>query len=380
MRKVLAIVLLVALGAYGIVWIDAIRESGKAASQPWPDDLGTIKSFAERFPRQTDNAAAQKLNQLVAPLGFSFARSQAKDDAAAMQVSAGIHDYLSRETASGTVAIGEPPSDVATYLGSQVVVIAAIREHLLSGDAIAWQRDLATGYGATTPNLVSHLRLARLLVTNALLRARNADAGAWTDLQAAWNLSRSLHDHPELMTQLVALAMTRTINAATWKMPLPAPAWLAEMGDVDHVRLLLRSIQYEQWLLWRYGPAAPARASLVVAEITKPFTRIELSRAIQKQLAIAQTIASATRCNFDASALYGGAAPNLASAWQRAFRHRAERETALNALRARSAGAVDPKSRCSDGTWSFEGTWVRFSRDIPKAQRDAVLPLALRVR
>jgi len=71
---------------------------------------------------------------------------------------------------------------------------------------------------------------------------------------------------------------------------------------------------------------------------------------------------------------------DLSSVWHRAFRYRAEREATANALRVREGRSIEAKSRCSDGAWTFDGTTLRFTREIATAQPDNPMPLILRVK
>jgi hypothetical protein len=71
---------------------------------------------------------------------------------------------------------------------------------------------------------------------------------------------------------------------------------------------------------------------------------------------------------------------DLTSVWRRAFRYRAEREATANALRLREAKAIETGSSCSDGVWTFDGTTLRFSREIASPVPDTPMPLVLRVK
>jgi hypothetical protein len=50
------------------------------------------------------------------------------------------------------------------------------------------------------------------------------------------------------------------------------------------------------------------------------------------------------------------------------------------ALRVRDGKPIEPASRCSDGGWTFDGTTLRFSRQIATAAPDTPMPLVLRVK
>jgi hypothetical protein len=71
---------------------------------------------------------------------------------------------------------------------------------------------------------------------------------------------------------------------------------------------------------------------------------------------------------------------DLTSVWRRAFRFRAEREATANALRIREGEEIQSTSRCTDGTWTFDGTTLRFSRQIMTAAPDMPMPLTLRLK
>jgi hypothetical protein len=93
---------------------------------------------------------------------------------------------------------------------------------------------------------------------------------------------------------------------------------------------------------------------------------------------IAEELSNMNRC--DVHMRMNDIGTDLTPFWRRAFRYRAEREATANALRARAGKAIETGSRCSDGQWSFDGTTLRFSREIATAAPDRPMPLALRLR
>ena len=96
----------------------------------------------------------------------------------------------------------------------------------------------------------SRISRVRALIASALVKARANDPAAWEDLQAAWNLARSLDAQPEMMMQTAAFTIARIINAVAWKMPLPAPAWFDELLDREYVQRLLEAFQYQAASYW----------------------------------------------------------------------------------------------------------------------------------
>jgi hypothetical protein len=167
-----------------------------------------------------------------------------------------------------------------------------------------------------------------------------------------------------MMAQTAALTAARMINAVAWKMPMPAPAWLGELRDRDNVRPLLEAFQHQ------------------TASYTEDGLRIfptkMLAGEVDHDRAIAEELFKETRC--DVNARENELGTDLTSVWRRAFRYRAEREATANALRVREGKPIESASRCSDGGWTFDGTTLRFSREIAAAAPDMAMPLVLRIK
>ena len=371
----IAAVVLAALA--GLVFQSAMLSvDHQAAGRPWPRGLGSVESVSARYPEREPNAAARRLAELALPLGIDFTPKAVQTLPQRERQSA--HDWLKRGHESASMAVGPLPEDVARYLELHGAQLDAVRDHLLAGGPLAWamgRRDDAI------PNLQAHMQLARLLVV------RGAATGSWPDLEAAWRLSRALQARPELISQLIALAIARSVNAAAWKMPLPAAAWLPELRQVDHVLLLGRGMQYDAWWLWQSGMADPEG-------VPPPIVRTFAADTIDHYRTTVTTLLGVRQCGFDlprfseqrASTIpwwnvYGSiATPNLASVWGRAFRYRAEREATMNALRVRAGEPIVARSECVDGAWQLDDGTLAFTRALPKAgEQDATMPLALRV-
>jgi hypothetical protein len=203
------------------------------------------------------------------------------------------------------------------------------------------------------------MTVARALVAGALAKA--SDPASWEDLHAVWNLARSLDGQPQVMTQTAAMSMARMINAVAWKLPLPAPPWLAELQQRDLVFPLLAAYQYQ---------AASYQHT--------PMPTVLIAKSVEHDRRIAEALFPETKC--DVSATMNDLGVDLSTVWRRAFRYRAEREATANALRVREGKAIDPHSRCSDGAWTFDGATLRFSRAIATQPPDRPMPLVLRPR
>lgn len=339
MKKLLVAVVAIALVIWVVSWFRAPEAVATSAALAWPGGMGTLDSAAARWKPRQANAASVKLREL----------------AGALQKNEAVDEFVRRETASGALIIGQPPA---------LPDVSAIRELLLR-EPIVWERRGGIGGDDDTQSTrVLQLTVARALVASALAKGRAGDVAAWEELHAAWKLARALDEQPQVMAQTAALTTVRMINAAAWRMPLPAPPWLAELQERDHVGPLLEAFQYSAASYWEDG--------------AQLFPTKSLASSVEHDRLIAEELYSATKCDMNMRMNRLGV--DLSSVWRRAFRYRAEREASANALRLREGKPIDPASRCSDGGWTFDGTTLRFSREIATAPPDTPMPLVLRIK
>jgi len=380
---VVGIVLAVIVGVWVVGSIVAAGGMERIGEEQWPAGLGTLASVETRYPPQKTNDGARRLVALAAPLGISFQTSADKPE----PVRTAIGEYVKAEHGRADAAIGEPPAEVQTYLAAHETEIDALRDHLLHGAPIVWDLDLSQGFDAPLPSLAGHMHVVRLLTTRALQRGRGNDARSWDDLHAAWRVAQILEPRPELISQLVALAITRFVNGAAWKLPqAPNNAWFAEVQRLDSRRLLIGAYQNEMYLMWRNGERATMNG--VMGVIGRPYLRWQIVDMARRQRAAMEKLAAVTACGIgEPSADYIPRWNVLAAiampgqgAWQRAFRSIAEREATMNAMRIAEGQPIVAQSACSDGSWRFENDRLSFSREIPKSnESEFVMPLSLAI-
>jgi hypothetical protein len=339
--KKAALIAVIAIGLVASValWLRNEGAVANSAARPWPGGMGTLDAVADRWPKLQANGASVKLTAL--------ANALPKNEA--------VDDFVARESTRGELTINEPPALPDVY---------SIRELLLR-EAVVWEREDGIGGGnEANARRTMQLTAARALVASALAKARANDPAAWDDLHAVWKLARTLDGHPQMMAQTAALSMARMINAVAWKMPLPAPAWLGELQERDYVRPLLEAFQFQTASYWEDG--------------ARFFPTKWLAASVDHDRLIAEELFNLTRC--DVNTPVNELGTDLTSVWRRAFRYRAEREATANALRVREGKSIEIGSRCSDGGWMFDGTTLRFGREIATAAPDRPMPLVLRVK
>jgi hypothetical protein len=335
-QALIVVVCAIAMVAWFFLWFRNEGAVETSVGRPWPGEMGSLDAVVDRWPSLKANDASVKLTAL--------AKALPKNEV--------VDDFVEREIARGELGIGDPPP---------LPDVSAIRELLLR-EPIVWERRVEfddTNVGETR---AVQMRVARTLVASALVKARAHDPAAWEDLHAVWKLARSFEDHPQMMAQTAVLTMARMINAVAWKMPLPAPAWLGELQDHDNVQPLLDAFQY-QAASYSDGAWFPTKW---------------LADSVDRDRGIAEALFKETRC--DVNTPMNDLGTDLSLVWRRAFRYRAEREATTNALRVRAGKPIETASRCSDGGWTFDGTTLRFSREIATGAPDTPMPLVLRVK
>jgi hypothetical protein len=340
MQKALIIVMAV-FGLVASVFF-SFRNGGAvatSAAQQWPGKMGALETVADRWPRVDPNNASVRLT--------SLAQALPKDNNA-------LDDFVAREITRDEITIGEPPT---------LPDVSAIRDLILR-EPIVWERHDEIGDPQAIATRAMQMTMARALVANALAKARSNDLATWDDLHAVWRLARSLDGHPQMMAQTAALSMARMINAVAWKMPLPAPTWLGDLQSRDDVRPLLDAFQHQTASYWRSS--------------ARIFPTKWLASSIDHDRKIAEDLYNFTGC--DVNTPMNQLGTDLTSVWRRAFRYRAEREATANALRVREGKSIETRSRCSDGGWMFNGTTLRFGRELSTSSPDTPMPLVLRVK
>jgi hypothetical protein len=338
MKRALIVVAAIALVVWVISWFRVPDAVVTSAARPWPGGMGRLDSATKGLPPQQANGASVKL--------MALANALPKNDA--------VEDFVRREIGRGEMGIGQAPA---------VPDVSAIRDLLLH-EPVVWERREGIGGGNdSNAERAAQMTVARTLVASALAKARANDPAGWEELHAAWMLARSLDGHQQMMVQTAALTAARMINAVAWKMPLPVPAWFAELQARDNLRPLLEAFQHQT--------ASYAEDGLRILP-----TKM-LADSVDHDRAIAEELINETRCDVNARENELGA--DLRFVWRRAFRYRAEREATANALRVREGKPIEATSRCSDGGWVFDGTTLRFRREIATAAPDMAMPLVLRL-
>ncbi len=372
----------------GAMWVAGVAAHRAFDPRPWPANLGLLADAPAHFPDVETNPAAQALTELTPPLGFSItpklpALQQPKVGNDWEAIKEPVNKYFHDELERTNEQIAPPPANVAAYLNDHRAQIDRARDHILNAGPIVWVTHFRMGADAPLPNLLGQMNLSKLLAARALMKANAGDATAWDDLHAIWLLDRELWQRPELISQLIALAGARMVNASAAKMPLPAPQWLAEIQSFDYRQHFAASHQAEAYFMTHEWRKEPGRFKA----LQSLYFEVAASSAAEKMRSRTKEMMETSNCDLSAVApmqpdswnfLEKMALPNFIPAWQRLYRFRAELEATRNALAIRSGQRPATASACADGTWAVTASSAVFSRELAVPSQSVKYPLAYR--
>lgn len=364
-----------------LFWLGGWLMDVGSGTRVWTAGLGSIRDVPLRFPATARNDSAVELQQLAARAGVTL-EPGASAEHGPEALRAALNVYVRRQLERPADGIDVLPPDVAEYLDAKRDAFSAVRDHLLERPDVAWEGDIGRGFASPMPNLLGHVQIHRALVIRALDAARRGDPAAWQELHSSWQLARVLWRRPEIASRIIALSCTRTTAAAARKMPAQTvPQWFREMVAVDYVEELIAAQQAESWRIVEHAgerevvQQLPAPIRAVVA----PLSRLETAFAIDSVRRYVTRVASSRACDLDS--VPGGTPdelPEIAGAFRRVLRLRAELEATERVLQMRRGQRLGQQSQCSDGEWVVSADGFRFSRDIPVAAPGLNVPLAYR--
>jgi hypothetical protein len=363
---------LVILGIAAALFFGRSRVETGTANRPWPLGLGVVADAPKRFPPAKENAAATQLVELAAKAEVDLRHSPTRRGRGVREeLRDAFAEYVRVQLERSGDAIDVTPPEVARYLTANVAPLDEIRTLALSGTPIVFETDINRhGIGEREwesdgkpdpvpvgPNVFALQHLHRAFVVRALASARDGNAAAWDELRTAWELTQPLWRRPDTNAVLGASTAARMVNSAARKMPLPAPAWLADLDAFPYEQHLAAAQQAEAWRA--KNPALAERLRGMATEVL--------------QVKACDT----TSPQFDAvrRKLGARATPNLVASWERLLRFRAEREARRNVFRIRAGQPPVADTQCSDGSWHVTPSSFRFTRDVPVQRPQIKHPL-----
>jgi hypothetical protein len=387
------------LRAVSFVALSLAIAAGSRALASEPSAATLRSAFEAQFPKAEASAAALQLERLAAPLGIELApkeeagprpleaaptnasgeasapafngrerrRPSAEESAGYQRISEAVFGFLDRELKDPGERIGAPSQDLERSLEERQDALVSIESVLLREADVHWESDVSRGYASPLPNLPGHLRLQRLIIARALLEARRGETdGALQTLEASWRLNQTLSSRPEMICQLIVVAVAELEVGALRKLDTPAYGWADRFRDGKLFSAYFAAFQNQAW----FNPdvtdltgeeGAFGRALRQVAEEfpkrdlcawTPETLRDTLSRAVRDQFSEDDPMAELVM-------------PNLLGGFTRLRRLLVDAELTALVLDARAERAASRKHAwpdkllgvgagvCPDGGWSY---------------------------
>jgi len=222
----------------------------------WERTLGTREEILARYPATEADSRALELERLVAELGIDLATRHYEERAHPTNartaefgsVKADLGYYYKNVIERAHRGAVAPPANVAGFLRNHAEDLEAVRHHLIERGVPVWEMDLRRAHAVPIPNLIGHIDLQKLLVTDALAALANGDREiALADLEAGWVLMQALSDSPFLISQLISMSDARLIVGTLRQIegaPLP---WHDRLTGHDFRRGMIEALKFEGW-------------------------------------------------------------------------------------------------------------------------------------
>ncbi|MBI2214865.1 MAG: hypothetical protein HYU52_14555 [Acidobacteria bacterium] len=247
------VVVLVAL-VYGIVGMLASNASS-AIAKKWRT-IESDEAFAAKFPPvKAKNDVATALEGAAMTLGIGMmpkpeldALAEGSiDKAQFVRFKQAADGWIQASVEAPDDSITAPPEEVSRYLEENRAPIDMLLATLERGDAPRWPVSFeGNSQSRPLPNLLGQMQLSRLLSAVSLSAKRAGDdARAWRAQGAAWTLAKGMLSRPEMISQLIGVALVRGIAGVSRKLEGPTPAWFGEVERFDFHRSMLDSCRAE---------------------------------------------------------------------------------------------------------------------------------------
>ena len=219
----------------------------------WVGSFGTLQDLLKRYPKSNTNETARRLEELVKPLGLDLTPKDreviihepvSRDSESWKAVS----EYLTAQLQKPEATIDPPPQEVGRFLNAHIGGLSAIEETLLNSPSPAWSFDpTSLPNRQVIPSVRVFLRLQRALLAEALVQAGTDNAAAERTLEASWKLNNWLRETPDLVCQLIALAIARTQVGALRKVEVDDSVWRSRLAEHDFKRSVFDTQLLDLW-------------------------------------------------------------------------------------------------------------------------------------
>jgi hypothetical protein len=322
-----------------------------AAAAAWRAEFGDPQALLASIPKQVnDDSTATTLIQRAKELGINLTRPAVRPDGSLdwpkadnAEVFGSVSEYVESELRKVDLPISPPPPSVSGFFEAHRSGVDRMIEFLVESEPPRWRMDETAGPESPLPNVSGLIRLQRVLAAEALMRAQRGDgSGADEVMRASWNLSASLRDRPELISQLIAISIARIQAGLARRIRLlPAEKWKARFQEHDYRASLLRALTVQasgRLAGLPYDRSTFSRATRAdLMNMERRFLVACRDSPVTAQSVAVEQAASKEPNRFSIGEILGSIAiPNLADSWNRVNRLVVDLELTTRALEARA--------------------------------------------
>jgi hypothetical protein len=269
-----------AVGLAGLlaVWIVGGNYIASVQEKEIEQDLA---AYAQRFPKTEPNDAALKLAASLAKLGAGGGsifypvdrymgsvadfRPSEDDRKAFEEIRQELKQYLDAEIAKPNDTVNPPSEKLQRYLASKQTALAEIRQQVLNNEVPHWGTDitwiLEGDRTILLPAYLWQVNFQQVLALDSLEKYRKGQTEVAAEmLEVSWKINQSLTENPFLISQLVALIVTKYPAGVMRKADRLPAQWQQRLLERDYRESILTSLQGEylsgfkfwQHFVWKY--------------------------------------------------------------------------------------------------------------------------------
>ena len=250
-----------------------------------------VAAYAQRFPNTEPNDVALKLAALIAKLGINAGggsfypvdryiesvadfRPSEDDRKAFEEIIQELTQYLDAEIAKPNDTVNPPSEKLQRYLASKQTALAEIRQQVLNNEVPHWGTDitwmLEGDISVPLPTSLWQVNFQLVLALDILEKYRKGQTEAAAEmLEVSWKLNQYLTESPFLISQLVALIVTKYPAGVMRKVDRLPAQWQQRLLERDYRESILTSLQgeyllrfkFSQDFVWKYSESSIQEAS-----------------------------------------------------------------------------------------------------------------------
>lgn len=275
-----AIASLLAVGAIALVRDNLALERQESAI-----DSEKI-AFIRRSSLQSDNGSAIALKKKAAALGIAI---EYPSSASSVQVNASekrifsklekpLDRYITTQGKTGFDKAQPPrfdalPPELSSYLNAREQKLALLRNTLRFHKTPEWEKNaywLESGDPGTMPDFGGLMRLQNLLLADAIAQYdRGNPNGTLENLDAAWALSESLKNRPELKAQRTYFKLIHAHLGMLRRIDNLPPQWQQRLSQRNYRSTFNRALESEALLQYsttqRFRPTTVEKLASILA-------------------------------------------------------------------------------------------------------------------